>query len=564
MLDLKITGARIVDGSGGPERDGDVGLAGGRIVSVGDIRGVARRTIDAQGHVVAPGFIDVHTHYDAQAMWDPTLTPTSLHGVTTVIGGNCGFTLAPVTTESRDYVLEMLACVEGMPVDSLRAVVDWRWESFGEWLSLLDGTLAVNAGFSVGHSTIRRLVMGSDFARAATHHEIEAMARHLTASLKAGAIGFSSSWGELHADHLGGPVPSRFAESQELIRLASCLRTFPGTTLEFIPSILPTFAPEAIEVMSAMSVAAQKTLNWNLLVIGINGDFESVQGRLAASDYAKEQGGRVVALTMPIPMKMRVNLATTTVYNSMPAWERVLSLPKDRRLLELQKADARAALAAGVMGAVPDTSKDFAALVIESVQAPHLRELVGRTVGDVASTRGTSPLDTLLDISIEDDLNACFTTPGGGVDDVSWSQRASVWNDDRALVGGSDAGAHLDMLAMFNYFTDFVGPTVRDRKLLTLSEAVQLLTDAPARLYGLRERGRIEEGWHGDLVIFDPDVVGVSPMGIRNDMPGGRGRLYASPQGVGGVIVNGQVIVDEGRVTSARPGTVIRGGRDTE
>jgi N-acyl-D-aspartate/D-glutamate deacylase len=563
MLDAAIRGGSIVDGTGAPASRADIGISGGRITSIGPDVPLARQTFNADGLVVAPGFIDIHTHYDAQAMWDRSLTPSSLHGATTVIGGNCGFTIAPVNASSREYVMHMLACVEGMPVESLEASLTWGWESFGEWLEQLDGRLALNTGFSVGHSTVRHLVMGEDWRRAASDDEIGEMERHIDASLDAGALGFSSSWGEAHRDHLGNPVPSRFADPEELIRLSARLRDRAGTTLEFIPSLEPVFSERAVDVMIEMALAAGRPLNWNVLLVGAGADEEAIKHRLSVSDMAAERGATVIALTLPVPLGLRLNLITSIAYNATPGWAEILALPMEQRLRALSADSTRARMAAGMLGMEDRIHLNFGPMTIESVANPELFSLKGRTVGDVAAERGRTPMDTFLDIAVSDKLRTCFATPLAGDDDESWKRRAELWRDPRAVIGASDAGAHLDMIATFGYFTDLVGPSVRDRGLLSLEEAVHLITDVPARLYGLHDRGRIATGGCADLVVFDPESVGSDDVVLRNDMPGGESRLYGEANGIEHVFVNGVEILSGRELTGNTPGTVLRSGRDT-
>src|SRR4051812_19500807 len=251
MLDLAVVGGRVVDGTGAPAVRADVGVRDGRIVAVGQLNERAAHTVDATDLVVAPGFIDLHTHYDAQAFWDSTLSPSPLHGVTTVIGGNCGFTIAPLSDDEADadYLMRMLAKVEGMPLESLKAGVPWDWRTTAEYLDRLDGRLLPNAGFLVGHSTLRRVVMKDDaIGKAATAEQLRAMMRLLAAGLRAGGLGFSSSWSITHSDHNGDPVPSRFATEEEMLSLCAVLREHEGTVLEFIPGA-GEFSPEAIDLM---------------------------------------------------------------------------------------------------------------------------------------------------------------------------------------------------------------------------------------------------------------------------------------------------------------------------
>ena len=286
-----------------------------------------RRTIDATDLVVAPGFIDIHTHYDAQAFWDTTLSPSPLHGVTTVIGGNCGFTIAPlaagdgpVDPGDADYLMRMLARVEGMPLESLQQGVPWDWTSTEQYLDRLDGTLMPNAGFLVGHSALRRVVMHDDAtARESTPAELDEMKRLLRLGIAAGGMGFSSTWSSSHNDHTGVPVPSRHASRDELVELCRVVGEFPGTTLEFIPQV-GEFTRETFELMSDMSVAADRPLNWNLLQVYTQ-NWDNVQHQLTGGDIAAERGGRVLALTLPDSFRLRINFTSGFVFDILNGWD---------------------------------------------------------------------------------------------------------------------------------------------------------------------------------------------------------------------------------------------------
>ncbi|MSW29726.1 MAG: amidohydrolase family protein, partial [Actinobacteria bacterium] len=268
MLDLLIKGGTVIDGTGRDRFRADVGVRDGRIVAIGDITESAAKTIDAEGRVVTPGFVDLHTHYDPQVMWDPAATPSSLHGVTSVFGGNCGFSIAPVTPEAAEYLIPMLARVEGMPVESLEAGLDLMWDGFGSWLDRLEGNLAVNAGFMVGHSALRRVVMGEDaVGHEATPAQIAAMVALLHRSIEEGGMGFSSTASNSHSDHQGNPVPSRWATRDEFIALSAAIGQHAGTSLEFIASASGTFTEDEMNLMADMSVAAQRSLNWNVMVV---------------------------------------------------------------------------------------------------------------------------------------------------------------------------------------------------------------------------------------------------------------------------------------------------------
>ena len=568
MLDLLIRDAQIVDGTGAPARHGDVGVSNGRIVAVGDVDEPAAKTLDAQGQTLAPGFVDLHTHYDAQLFWDPTASPSVQHGVTTVFGGNCGFTLAPAATDQHDYLTRMLARVEGMPLDALRAGLDWGWASFGDWLNRLDGRTAVNAGFLVGHSALRLAAMGSDaVGGAATPEQIEKMVAVLHDALAAGALGLSTSQSPTHNDGAGQPVPSRSASREELVALAAGVRAHPGTTLEaIIPGCLSGFTDDDIALLTDMSVAADRPLNWNLLgVSAANPDGHAKQ--LRASEISAQRGGRVVALTLPQAMKIRLSFLSGFVLDGLPGWRDTMHLPVPERLAALADPEVRRRLAEGASSKEAGMLRGLAQwdrLIIVETFAPENADATGRSVGEVAAARGGEPFDTLLDIVIADELRTGLSPALAGDDAADWRVRAEVWRHPGAVIGGSDAGAHLDMMCGAIYTTSLLGRGVREHQVVTLEEAVRLITDVPARFYGLTERGRIAPGWHADLVMFDPATVDHGPERTRYDLPSGAPRLVADAYGITSVLVGGVEVCRDGAATGAMPGTVLRSGRDTE
>jgi N-acyl-D-aspartate/D-glutamate deacylase len=568
MLDLVIRGGIVVDGTGAPGVRADVGVRDGRIVVIGDVTEQAAKTIDADGRVVTPGFIDLHTHYDPQVMWDPAATPSSLHGVTSVFGGNCGFSIAPITPEAADYLIPMLARVEGMPVEALEAGLDLMWDGFGSWLDRLEGNLAVNAGFLVGHSALRRVVMGeAAVGEEATPAQLDAMVALLHESLKAGGLGFSSTGSPSHSDHAGDPVPSRFATAEEFIALAKATGEHAGTTLEFIPAASAKFTDGEMNLMADMSAAAGRPLNWNVMVVA-DGD-EARAGRevkLSASDIAAAKGGRVVGLCLPEPMRMRLSFGAGFVLDLIPGFADVIHLPHAQRRVALADQAIREQLKEAVAPLpAQHTISRFAEFTIADVGSAEFEGLVGRKIGSIAQERGQHPLDTLLDIVVADDLATGLEPPTVGTDDASWIERVRLLQEDpRVIAGGSDAGAHLDMMKTFACHTSFFAEAVRNRQLISFERAVQLFTEAPARLYGLKDRGRIAEGCFADLVILDPDTVGPGTVAPRSDLPGGGWRLYSEATGIDATIVNGVEIVRDGKVTGDTPGTTLRSGRDTE
>lgn len=576
MTDFVIRDATIIDGTGAPGFVGDVGVRDGRIAFVrasgdagagtGDDAGL--ETIDGSGLVLTPGFVDPHTHYDAQLAWDPTASPSNLHGVTTIIGGNCGFSIAPLGPNDADYVRRMMSVVEGMPLEALEEGIDWSWQSFGEWLERLDGRTAVNAGFLVGHCALRRTVMGDRaVGNEATDDEVDSMSKLLRDSIESGALGLSSSRSFTHSDGDGHPVPSRAASEDELLALCDVTGEHEGTTLEFITDgCLHGFADAEVELMTRMSLRAGRPLNWNVFTIDSK-EPDRFANQLGAQEKAAEQGAEVVALTMPTLVGLTMSFLTYSPIHQLPGWREVLSLPLPERMAALRKPDVRARLLAGSRS--PDAGvfarvADFPNFRIGETCSEANAGLSGRLVKEIAAERGAEDFDTLIDIVLEDELRTVLWPDPPDDDAASWELRRRAWENGHTLLGGSDAGAHLDRMCGAPYTTDFLADCLRGRKLWPVEKAVEALTDRPARLFGLRDRGRIAEGYHADLVLFDPTEIGSGMIHERRDLPGDSARLFAESTGIRRVFVNGDAIVVDGQATDACSGRILRSGTDTE
>lgn len=568
MLDEVIKGGTVIDGTGAPGRVADVAIRDGRIVGIGQIDEPATVVTDATDKLVIPGVIDAHTHYDAQLLWDPTASPSSNHGVTTVIAGNCGFTLAPLrpTPEEADYLQQMMSRVEGMPLPALQQI-DWNWETFEQYLAQFEGTIAVNAGFLAGHCAIRRYVMGPDaVGNEATPEQIDAMVAELRTAIGAGALGFSFTTSGSHSDGDGQPVPSRWASEEELLALVTETGRHEGTTLEgIVPGCLDRFADDEIELLARLSAAAKRPLNWNVLTIDSR-EPDRVPRQLAAGDRAAELGGRVVALTMPVLVPMNMNFLTFCGIWLLPGWQEILQVDVDERIARLKDPEVRARMLeasqseeAGVYRRLADW-EDY---VIGDTFSPENEGCSNRTVASIAAERGTAPFDTLLDIVVADGLRTILWPAPKDKDAESWRMRAEAWDDPRAMIGGSDAGAHLDRMCGATYPTRFLGDMIRGRKLVPVERAVQLITQVPAELFGLKDRGVLAEGMAADIAVIDPETVGSENAHMVADLPGGCERLTAGSFGVERVLVNGTAVIVDGQPTGTTPGTLLKSGRDT-
>ncbi|MGY6020390.1 N-acyl-D-amino-acid deacylase family protein [Streptomyces spinosirectus] len=570
MLDHVIRGATVVDGTGAPARTADVGIRDGRIAVVGTVTEEARTSEDAAGLVLAPGFVDPHTHYDAQLFWDPYATPSLNHGVTTVAAGNCGFTLAPLNPsrpEDADYTRRMMSKVEGMSLVALEEGAPWNWRSFGDYLDALEGRIAVNAGFMVGHCALRRYVMGPDAVGGQpTEEQLAAMLRLFHEAMDAGAWGFSTTQSSTHSDGDGQPVASRHAEPAELLALSKAVGEHEGTQIEaIVAGCLDQFSDAEIDLLVEMSAAAGRPLNWNVLTVDAAVP-ERVPRQLFASERARKAGGRIVALTMPILTPMNMSLGTFCALNLIPGWGPILGLPVPERIARLRDADVRAEMlrrAESKEAGVFRRLANFGRYVIGDTYSEANAGLSGRVVRDIARERGLDPFHCLVEICAADDLRTVLWPMPTDNDPASWALRAETWQHEDVLLGGSDAGAHLDRMCGAPYTTRFLGDCLRRRKLVGLEQAVKMLTDDPARLFGLRERGRVREGFHADLVLFDPERIDAGQATLVHDLPGDSPRLDAKALGVRAVWVNGVEAIRDDVVSGAVPGTVLRSGRDT-
>jgi N-acyl-D-aspartate/D-glutamate deacylase len=562
MYDLIIRNAEICDGTGAPRRRGDVAIQAGRIAAVGRVSGSATRTIAADGLILAPGFIDLHTHYDCQVSWDRALTPSCWHGVTTVVMGNCGFTIAPCKPADRELLMRMLLYVEGMPTEALRAGIDWQWETFPEYLDTLERWRpALNLAVFVGHAAIRYYVMGAAATeRAATADELQRMQDIVREAMRAGACGFSTSESPTHFFGDGTPVPSRVAPRDELRALCSVLRECGRGITEVAPLHLIGSTDDKSEdqrFYADLAQASGRPVTWAPL---LHNPFDP-PGALRLIEEARDAQARGIAVVPQVgcrPLEVRINFAAGSIATANnPFWRPIFDKPvEERRALLASRAfrDELRTASAGHFVAALARSWDGILLRLSPLAAH--AAYIDQTIAQIAAARRADPVDTLLDLALESALACQFGVPFMNTDETIVAQ---LIRHPAGILALSDAGAHVDTLADQGFTTYLLSHWVRELQALSLEEAVRLLTSAPARLYGLSGRGEIRPGFAADLVIFDPQRVGLQRTELVADLPGGASRLIQRAVGVDHLIVNGAVLIDGGQQTDARGGRVLRG-----
>ncbi|MFM8304822.1 MAG: N-acyl-D-amino-acid deacylase family protein [Actinomycetota bacterium] len=548
--DLVIRGGTVIDGTGTPGYRADVAVRDGRIVEIGD--GLSgSRVLEADGHVVAPGFIDIHTHYDAQVFWDPALTPSSWHGVTSVVAGNCGFTIAPCRPEHRELIGKTLQNVEDMNLATLQAGIPWEFETFPEYLDTVarHGTV-LNYGAYVGHTALRLYVMGDEgYEREATDAELDAMAAVVREALLAGAVGFATTSAPTHNGEGGRPVPSRLADIREMEALVRPLRELGKGVGAFTPGERVKH-PEVYELQKRIG----RPFTWTALLTRHGTTFAQDMAAYTARQQA--EGAEVYPQITCRPLTFQMNLRDPFTFNTNPMWQALMDRPVEERLAAYRDPEWRRHAQEEL-----DTARMFrpkwSSMRIEEARDPSLE---GRTVGDIAAERGIAPLDAMIEISIAEDLETRFRdTIANDDDDVI----ADLLVQDGLVLGLSDAGAHVGQLCDACLPTDLLGNWVREREVLTLERAVHKLTGEPARIYGFAGRGAIAEGACADVTVFDPDTVAPGPVRRVRDFPADGARLVAdAPSGMRHVLVNGTPIRVDGApdpdAVATRPGVVLR------
>jgi N-acyl-D-aspartate/D-glutamate deacylase len=548
--DLVIRGGTVVDGTGAPGYRADVAVRDGRIAEIGEgLSGT--RVLEADGHVVAPGFIDIHTHYDAQVFWDPALTPSSWHGVTSVVAGNCGFTIAPCRPEHRELIGRTLQHVEDMNLATLQAGIPWDFETFPEYLDSVarHGTV-LNYGVYIGHTALRLYVMGDDgYEREATEAELAAMADVVREALLAGAVGFASTSAPTHNGDGGRPVPSRLADIHEMEALVTPLHELGKGVAAFTPGDRVKH-PEIYELQKRIG----RPFTWTALLTRRGSTFAQDMAAYTAQQQA--EGVRVYPQISCRPLTFQMNLRDPFTFNTNAMWAALMDRPIEERIAAYQDPEWRRK-AQDEMEHARMFAPRWDSMRIEEARDPSLN---GRTVADVAAERGIGPLDAMIEISIAEDFAPRFRDTIANDDpDVI----ADLLTQDGLVLGLSDAGAHVGQLCDACLPTDLLGNWVREREVLTLERAVHKLTGEPAALYGFTGRGVLAEGNFADIAVFDPDTVAPGPVHRVWDFPADGARLVAdAPSGMRHIVVNGTPIRVDGTpdpdAVARKPGTVLR------
>ena len=557
MLDLVIRGGTVVDGTGAPPFSGDVGIRDGRVVETGRLDDDARDTVDADGCVVAPGFIDIHTHYDAQLHWEPTASPSSWHGVTTVICGNCGFSLFPAKPADVPWLLKMLSRVEGMSPETLAAGVTFTGGGLREFAAGLDGRIGVNAGFQVGHSAVRRHVLGEEAGeRTATAEEVAAMGGLVRDALADGAVGFTSSQLEIHSDHEGKPVPSNLASHDELIALARVVGEAPHGVIEFIPwSNLDGYTDNDRDLMLAMCAASRTVMNVNPLQ-HLPTMPDTWKRCLEFAEEARSAGAHIYPQSATQQLQVFFALHDTFLFDQMKSFRETLTLPPAERAARLQDPETRDRMHAEL---ADTTGRAFVFKweAVKVARADDHPEWVGRTVPELRAELGGDDLDAFLDASLAEDLRTTFTL-GGSAGRRNHEVTAEIVAHPLTLPGSSDAGAHLTSYCGVDYTTRLLTEFVPDP--LPLEKAIARLTAIPAAMYGLTDRGMLRPGSWADVVVWDPSRLSSGATRWSPDFPAGGGRFVVDSDGYVALVVNGAVVRRDGEDTGARPGMVLKPG----
>ena len=556
--DLLIKNGRIVDGSGMPAFRGDVGVKDGKIADIGKLSGPAARTVDAEGRVVAPGFIDNHCHYDAQVTWDPLCSYSCDHGATTVIFGNCSLSLAPVRKGKEERLAEFLSYVEAIPMEVLRTL-EFGWETVPHYLDQLDHHLGVNVGNLIGHTAVRYYVMGDDCQkRTATDDEIKQMQDLVRDGMKAGALGVSVSRNQGHYDPQGCPHPGFVGRRKGNLR--DRRRVARTRHRDHPVGRRQRRRDEGRADVAPQSEATGRTVVYNNLNQSMRRPDEWKK-QMAQVDATTAKGIRAYPMCTPNRIVDNFTMRNTQTFRGLPVWHPICLSSPEEMLKAYADPEMRKKLHAEAVEFKVDTPPpgicttwwDY--MVLQTAVLPKNKQYEGKTLGEIAKMQGKGIIDAFLDLAIEENLDSEWLHGENNVDDEAV---AKILTYPNAIIGLSDGGAHVQFQSGFGFSTRLLAEWVRDKEVMTLEQAVRRLTFDSASTFGLYDRGLLRPGMAADIVIFDPDTVKPLPLEVVHDFPTGAKRIKEPAQGVMMTIVNGEVLLEDGKHTGALPGRVMR------
>jgi N-acyl-D-amino-acid deacylase len=561
--DLVIKNGTVIDGSGLPRYRADVGVHAGRIVTIGRIREQAKEVLDAEGQVVAPGFVDGHTHMDAQVFWDPLGQSSCFHGITTAVMGNCGFTLAPCAAADKHLVIRNLQRAEDLSPEAMEAGIKWQWTTFPEFLDCVESLpKGINYAGYIGHSALRTYVMGERaFEQQASETDMKAMEHELRDAMRAGAIGFTTSRSPSHETPDDRPVASRVASWNEVRRLVGVMGDLNAGIMELAGEGVDR-APDDPGLhdyhvrLRDLAVESGRPITFGVFSRrGVPGVWRKY---LALLDDTAAAGGRMFGQVHSRSLSALLSFRTQLPFDPLPVWKEFRELPlaeqhrrlrdpqQRRRLVEASEVrDNRRYIGTEARPAEYDWL-----FVFDSVEGPH------RTVAEIARERGQHPAETMIDLALEKDLERFFLQPLANEDQ---DYALELMRHPRTVTTFSDSGAHVSQLMDSSLQSHLLSHWVRKKQAFTLEQAVRMLTLVPATLWGFADRGLVREGMAADLVVFDPDMIGAEMPEVVDDLPAGARRLVQRARGIAGTVVNGEVLLRNGKHTGALPGRLLRG-----
>jgi N-acyl-D-aspartate/D-glutamate deacylase len=552
LHDLIIKNGKVIDGSGLPGFHGDVAVSGGRIVEIGKVSGDARQVLNADGLVVAPGIIDNHTHYDAQVTWDPLCTYSCYHGITTVVMGNCSLAMAPAHREDREMLAGVLSHVEAIPLEAIQAGVNWSWETIPEYLNALDQRLGINVAALIGHSAVRRYVMGeASQERHATDDEVAAMKTIVREGLEAGAVGVSFERNLRHFDWNGRLAPTNLASEEEIFAVASVADEVGRGVIQFGGDR---------SISTKLAKASRRPVFYgNITQQAVAPD--KWRKQLGEAESLMRQGHRGYQFVMPRPGDLRYTLRTAQHFDAMATWKNVMLLPHDLRTQAFRDPETRAKLHREAVETPMDTNRagDFTRRWdLQFVFKPALaknQHLTGKSVAEIAREQNKDVLDAFLDLALEENLETEFERREVNSDQAAMT---ALLTSPYTVIGQSDGGAHVVFRTDYSYSTYLLSHWVREKEIMSLEDAIRKLTFVPASLFGFSDRGLVRPGMAADLMVFDPTTISPLEPGEAHDLPGGAKRRKQLAKGIEWTVVNGQVLMEKGEHTGAYPGKVAR------